>query len=52
MLITIRSLKERRFARLKKREEFGNDEVKERRKKPTQGESEMRFTQARVAFCD
>lgn len=51
MLITIRSLKERRFARLKERG-VRQDEVKERRKKPTRGESEMRFAQSRIAFCD
>lgn len=48
MLITIRSLKERRFARLKERRSFAKDEVKERQKEVArggmvQGKNEMRF---------
>lgn len=48
MLITIRSLKERRFARLKERRSFAQDEVKERQKEVArggmvQGKNEMRF---------
>lgn len=37
MLITIRSLKERRFARLKEKRSFAQDGVKERQEEVTRG---------------